>query len=71
MMQLWDKRNCRPVYTTCIQPHTSFKRKKSHLKVYSTADYEAMQELIGFGLTAAAVIGWVLVGILFVRWWLG
>lgn len=71
MMQLWDKKRCRPVYTTCIQPHTPFKRKKSHLKVYSTADYETMQELLGFGLAAAAVIGWVLVGILFVRWWLG
>lgn len=71
MMQLWDKKRCRPVYTTCIQPHTSFKRKKSHLKVYSTADYEAVQELIGFGLAAAAVIGWASLAILFVRWWLG
>ena len=71
MMQLWDKRGRRHVYTTCVQPLTPYKRKKSHLKVYSTADYEAMQELLGFGLAAAAVIGWVLVGILFVRWWLG
>lgn len=71
MMQLWDKKNGRPVYTTCIQPHTIYKRKKSRMKVYSTADYEAMQELIGFGLTAAAVIGWASLAILFVRWWLG
>ena len=71
MMQLWDRKRGKPVYTTCIQPHTRYKWKKSRMKVYSVADYEARQELLGFGLTVAAVVTWIAVAVLFVRWWVG
>ena len=69
MMQLWDRKHGRCVYTTCIHPHTRYKWKKSRMKVYSVADYEAKQELLGFGLTVAAVASWVVFIIAIIRWW--
>lgn len=62
MMQLWDKKQSRPVYTTCIQPLTLYKRKKSHLKVRCVAPDES------YSLLITCIVSWALVGVLFIRW---
>ena len=67
MMQLWDKRGRRPVYTTCVQPLTPYKRKRSNLKVQCVAK--------GYGesysLLACCIVSWVLLLALLIRWCLG
>ena len=65
MMQLWDKRGRRPVYTTCVQPLTPYKRKRSHLKVRCVTKPDE-----SYSLLACCIVSWVLVGVMFVRWWL-
>lgn len=67
MMQLWDKRGRRTVYTTCVQPLTPYKRKRSNLKVQCvTKGYGE-----SYSLLACCIVSWVLVGVMFVRWWVG
>lgn len=67
MMQLWDKRGRRHVYTTCVQPLTPYKRKKSHLKVRCVTKGDGES----YSLLACCIVSWVLVGVMFVRWWVG
>lgn len=69
MMQLWDKRGKRHVYTTCIQPFTPYKRKRSHIKVRCVTKDEG-EELINFLITVFAIVFWIAFCVLFVRWWL-
>lgn len=67
MMQLWDKRSRRPVYTTCVQPLTPYKRKRSNLKVQCVTKGDGES----YSLLACCIVSWVLVGVMFVRWWVG
>ena len=67
MMQLWDKRGRRPVYTTCVQPLTPYKRKRSNLKVQCvTKGYGE-----SYSLLACCIVSWVLLLALLIRWCLG
>ena len=67
MMQLWDKRGRRPVYTTCVQPLTPYKRKRSNLKVQCVTKGDGEN----YSLLACCIVSWVLFGVMFVRWWVG
>ena len=71
MMQLWDRKQGRYVYTTCVQPFTPYKRKKSHLKVRCVTADDDLKVFLGFLLAVAGTGGWIAFGIAFVRWWLG
>lgn len=67
MMQLWDKRGRRPVYTTCVQPLTPYKRKRSHLKVQCVTKGDGES----YSLLACCIVSWVLFLALLIRWCLG
>lgn len=67
MMQLWDKKNCRPVYSSCIQPLAPYRRKKSHLKVRCVTK----RDEDSYSLLVFTVVSWALFLVLFVRWWMG
>ena len=66
MMQLWDRKQARPVYSSCIHPLEPYKRKKSHLKVRCVTK----RDEDSYSLLIACVVSWLIVGVLFVRWWL-
>jgi hypothetical protein len=69
-MQLWDKKNSRPVYTTCIQPFAPYKRRRRHIKVRCVTADDDLKAFLGFLLALAGTCGWIAFGIAFVRWWL-
>ena len=71
MMQLWDRKHGQHVHTTCVQPFTPYKKKKSHLKVRCVAREEELTEMFCKFLIALAVGSWIAFGVMFVRWWLG
>ena len=64
MMQLWDRKRGKPVYTTCIQPVTPYRRKRSHLKVRCVTKSDE-----SYTLLIASVVSWVLFALAVVRWW--
>lgn len=66
-MQLYDRKHGRPVYTTCIQPLSPYKRKRSHLKVKCVTK----DEHESYSLFATFVVVFVAFCVMFVRWWLG
>lgn len=65
MLQLWDKKRCRPVYTTCIQPVAPYRRKRSHLKVRCVTKNDGES----YSLVIASVASWVMFIATVIRWW--
>ena len=65
MMQLWDRKNGRPVHTTCIQPLAPYKRKRSHLKVRCVTKNDGES----YSLVIASVASWVMFIATVIRWW--